>query len=124
MVWIVLLSSNGYSYVFSELNFDLIMCFYLTGASFSETFYGLRRVPMNVLSDPAKSDKLSPTQLTASLLLLTLFPYLRAKLKNAATKYRLEEGTAGAPKVKSFSHTVLMSNWWYIEKNIFFLFCF
>jgi len=57
-------------------------------ASFSETFYGLKRV--SVIDSKLKG-KLSHKQQILSLILIVTLPYLKNKLAKLSLKYRLEE---------------------------------
>lgn len=55
------------------------------GASFSESFYGLQRLSLS-----NGKTVLSRKQFISSILLLTLFPYLKQKLEALAVKFKLE----------------------------------
>lgn len=59
-----------------------------TAASFSETFYGLKRV---AVIDSKFKGKLSYKQQILSLILIVTLPYLKNKLTKFSLKYRLEE---------------------------------
>ncbi|XP_017888589.1 peroxisome assembly protein 12 [Ceratina calcarata] len=64
-------------------------------ASFSEAFYGLKRV---VATDSKVKRNLSNEQKKLSLILIVLFPYVRSKLSQLSEKYKLEELDGCAPK--------------------------
>ncbi|KAK1123455.1 hypothetical protein K0M31_008163 [Melipona bicolor] len=64
-------------------------------ASFSETFYGLKRI--TVVDSKIKS-KISNKQRHLSLVLTVLFPYIKSKLSHLSEKYKLEELDGCAPK--------------------------
>lgn len=57
-------------------------------ASFSETFYGLKRIAVD---DSKVQQTLSKSQERLSLLLLVLYPYLKSKLHDLSQKYKLEQ---------------------------------
>lgn len=57
------------------------------GSSFAENFYGLRRVSVH---NPTSS-QLPLHEARISLMCLTVLPYLRSKLEQLATQFRLEE---------------------------------
>ncbi|XP_036139804.1 peroxisome assembly protein 12 isoform X2 [Monomorium pharaonis] len=57
-------------------------------ASFSETFYGLKRV--TVINNKLK-EKLSHKQQILSLIFIVTFPYLKNKLSQLSLKYKLRE---------------------------------
>lgn len=59
-----------------------------SAASFSETFYGLKRV---AVIDSKLKEKLSRKQQLLSLILIVTLPYLKNKLIKLTLKYRLEE---------------------------------
>ena len=52
------------------------------GASFSENFYGLRRIPLNstALTRRLKKDSLPRQQILGSLFFIILFPYIKERL--------------------------------------------
>ncbi|XP_043262164.1 peroxisome assembly protein 12 [Colletes gigas] len=66
-------------------------------ASFSEAFYGLKRV--GIINSKIKNN-LSNRQKTLSLTLIVLFPYLKNKLSNLSRRYKLEEIDGCAPQNK------------------------
>ncbi|RLU17165.1 hypothetical protein DMN91_011234 [Ooceraea biroi] len=57
-------------------------------ASFSETFYGLKRV---AVVDSKLTGSLSRKQQLLSLILVVTFPYLKNKLAQLSSKYKLQE---------------------------------
>lgn len=57
-------------------------------ASFSECFYGLQRVAVTPSPEFSRGGRLSARSETASLLVLTLWPYLRDKLYGAMERWR------------------------------------
>ncbi|XP_072753415.1 peroxisome assembly protein 12-A isoform X2 [Anoplolepis gracilipes] len=57
-------------------------------ASFSETFYGLKRV---AVVDSQLKGNLSHKQQIVSLILIVIFPYLKNKLAQLSSRYKLEE---------------------------------
>lgn len=59
-----------------------------SAASFSETFYGLKRV--TVVNSKLK-EKLSYKQHILSLILIVTFPYLKNKLAQLSARYKLQE---------------------------------
>ncbi|XP_051161041.1 peroxisome assembly protein 12-like [Leptopilina boulardi] len=75
-------------------------------ASFSEKFYGLKRVS---LKNSNTITKLSKNQKQASLILLILFPYLNKKLDALRKKYSLELSSPNCPKLKRRLITVFIS---------------
>lgn len=68
---------------------------YVTAASFSETFYGLKRIS---LVDKKFHDQLSTKQKYLSLLFLVLLPYFREKLSKLSYRYKLQEADNYIPK--------------------------
>ena len=66
-------------------------------ASFSETFYGLKRI---AVTDSKLKSKLSKEQEKLSLILIVLFPYLKNKLLDLSQRYKLEEIDGCAPQTK------------------------
>ncbi|XP_015430441.1 PREDICTED: peroxisome assembly protein 12 [Dufourea novaeangliae] len=66
-------------------------------ASFSEAFYGLKRI---AIIDSKIRQKLPKKRAKLSLVLLVLFPYLKSKLYQLAQRYRLEEADDSAPQTK------------------------
>ena len=52
---------------------------YITAASFSETFYGLKRV---TVKDSKVKLNLDNRRLNLSLIILVVFPYLQRKIEN------------------------------------------
>lgn len=75
-------------------------------ASFSEKFYGLKRVS---LRDPNTITNLSKSQKNASLILLVLFPYLNKKLDVVRKKYSLQVSSHNFPKLKKRLITAFLS---------------
>lgn len=65
--------------------------------SFSETFYGLKRI---ALVNQKFHDQLSQKQKYFSLMLLVLLPYLRGKLLKLSYRYKLQEVDNYIPKSK------------------------
>lgn len=61
---------------------------YVSGATFSESFYGLQRAP---IKQSSSRNALGRKELLLSLLIVTLFPYFKTKLSNLAERYYLEE---------------------------------
>lgn len=59
-----------------------------SAATFSETFYGLKRV---AVIDSKLKGNLSHKQQVLSLILIVIFPYLKNKLAQLSSKYKLEE---------------------------------
>ncbi|GAB1867699.1 Peroxisome assembly protein 12 [Camponotus japonicus] len=57
-------------------------------ATFSETFYGLKRV---AVVDSKLKGNLSHKQQILSLILIVIFPYLKNKLAQVSSRYKLEE---------------------------------
>lgn len=57
-------------------------------ASFSETFYGLKRL---AIDDSKVQQNLSKARERLSLIFLVLYPYLKGKLHDLSQKYKLEE---------------------------------
>lgn len=57
-------------------------------ASFSETFYGVKRV---AVVDSKLKGNLSNKQQILSLILIVIFPYLKNKLAQLSSRYKLEE---------------------------------
>ncbi|KAF7408668.1 hypothetical protein HZH66_003205 [Vespula vulgaris] len=66
-------------------------------ASFSETFYGLKRIS---LIDKKFHDQLSAKQKYLSLMFLVLLPYFREKLSKLSYRYKLQEADNYIPKSK------------------------
>lgn len=68
----------------------LLQRYYLRrySASFSETFYGLKRV---TVVNSKLQEKLSHQQQILSLILVVTFPYLKNKLVQLSLKYKLQE---------------------------------
>ncbi|XP_011883508.1 PREDICTED: peroxisome assembly protein 12 [Vollenhovia emeryi] len=64
-------------------------------ASFSESFYGLKRV--TVVNSKLK-ENLSYKQQILSLILIVTFPYLKNKLAQLSTKYKLQEADGNIPR--------------------------
>ncbi|KAG5309355.1 PEX12 protein, partial [Acromyrmex insinuator] len=58
-------------------------------ASFSETFYGLKRVTI-INSKTGLQKKLSHKQQILSLIIIVTFPYLKNKLVQLSSKYKLQ----------------------------------
>lgn len=81
---------NYYDETFLGINV-LLQYYYLWkhDASFSENFYGLKRVTLN------STKPLSETQRQLSLLMLTVLPYFKRKLQEKITIYKVQkaEGT-------------------------------
>ncbi|PSN38097.1 Peroxisome assembly protein 12 [Blattella germanica] len=88
--WLV----NWFEEVYLAFN-TLLQYHYLRchGASFAEVFYGLQRTPLKGISP--RFPRLPPIEEARSLICLTLIPYLKAKLEERATKFRLEGVTQG-----------------------------
>jgi len=59
-----------------------------SAASFSETFYGLKRV---TVINSKLQEKLSHKEQILSLILIVIFPYLKNKLVQFISKYKLQE---------------------------------
>lgn len=79
-------------------------------ASFSEKFYGLKRVS---LIFPNTVTNLSTKQKSASLILLVLFPYLNKKIDSLRSKYSQEESSQNLPRlkrslIKAFNHIYIV----------------
>ncbi|XP_033332624.2 peroxisomal biogenesis factor 12 isoform X1 [Megalopta genalis] len=66
-------------------------------ASFSEAFYGLKRI---AIVDSIIKRKLSNKQERLSLILIVVFPYLKQKLQQISQRYQLEEIDGCAPQSK------------------------
>ncbi|XP_049879275.1 peroxisome assembly protein 12 [Pectinophora gossypiella] len=66
-------------------------------ASFSECFYGLLRVPAHISGEFSSGQRLPPRAEVASLLLLTVLPYVRDKVERITQQWREddEEGRLG-----------------------------
>lgn len=66
-------------------------------ASFSEAFYGLKRI---AIKDSTIKHKLSSRQEKLCLILTVLFPYLKSKLQQLSERYQLEKIDGSAPRSK------------------------
>lgn len=66
----------------------LYLVFFTTAASFSETFYDLKRVSVH---KSKLQEKLSHKQQVLSLIIIVAFPYLKTKLEQLSSKYILDE---------------------------------
>ncbi|XP_003403196.3 peroxisome assembly protein 12 isoform X2 [Bombus terrestris] len=77
----------------------ILQWYYLNkySASFSETFYGLKRI---TVVDSKIRSKLSNKQKHLSLILTVIFPYIKNKLSQLSQRYKLEELDGCAPKSK------------------------
>ncbi|XP_076758183.1 peroxisomal biogenesis factor 12 isoform X2 [Xylocopa sonorina] len=64
-------------------------------ASFSEAFYGLKRIA--VIDSKVERD-LSKEQKKLSLMLIVLFPYIKNKLSRLSNEYKLEQADGYTPK--------------------------
>lgn len=64
--------------------------YHVSAASFSETFYGLKRV--------SKGGKLSTREERLSLFMLVVFPHVRNKLLKLSEKYRLDHADGIVPE--------------------------
>lgn len=88
--------------------------FLLTGGSFAEAFYGLRRVPI-VKTDHPGDNPLPLKNEKLSLIYLVVFNYWRSKLEQLMEKWRLEEADGITPQgqVSYCSHHMLnrRMNW-------------
>lgn len=73
-----------------------------SAASFSETFYGLKRV---AVVDSKLKRNLSYKQQILSLILIVIFPYLKNKLAQLSSKYQLEEVDGRASREASLKYT-------------------
>lgn len=67
----------------------------ILAASFSETFYSLKRI--TIVNSKIKCE-LSNKQRKFSLMLTVLFPYIKIKLSQLVEKYKLEEVDDCVPK--------------------------
>ncbi|XP_012054593.1 PREDICTED: peroxisome assembly protein 12 [Atta cephalotes] len=77
-------------------------------ASFSETFYGLKRVTI-INSKTGLQEKLSHKQQILSLIIIVTFPYLKNKLVQLSSKYKLQNinNTSRKKRQKFFSKYVV-----------------
>ncbi|KAF3428585.1 hypothetical protein E2986_02987 [Frieseomelitta varia] len=75
---------------------------YVPAASFSETFYGLKRI---TVADSKIKSRISNKQKYLSLVLTVLFPYIKSKLSHLSEKYKLEEVDGCAPKSLMFHYS-------------------
>lgn len=71
-------------------------------ASFSETFYGLKRV---AVVDSQLKGNLSHKQQIVSLILIVIFPYLKNKLAQLSSRYKLEEVDGLTSREASLKYT-------------------
>lgn len=78
-------------------SFNLISLLF-SAASFSETFYGLKRITVD---NSELKEELSSKQRLLSLLLLVLVPYLKQKLARLSMRYQLEEADGYVPQKAS-----------------------
>lgn len=69
----------------SRIKFNFCL---FSAASFSETFYGLKRI---AVVDSELKEKLTHKQRVLSFVLLVVLPYLQNKLAQFSLKYQLEE---------------------------------
>lgn len=72
-----------------------------SAASFSETFYGLKRV---AVVDSKLKRNLSYKQQILSLILIVIFPYLKNKLAQLSSRYQLEEVDGRASREASLKY--------------------
>lgn len=77
------------------MKFSFVKDLYIPAASFSETFYGLKRI---TIVDSKIKSKLSNKQKHLSLILTVVFPYIKNKLSQLSQRYKLEELDGCAPK--------------------------
>lgn len=79
---------------------DIYKGVFFPAASFSETFYGLKRI---AIRDSKGRYKLTETQEKLSLILIVLFPYLKNKLLELSQRYKLQEIDGHVPQTVNIS---------------------
>lgn len=73
----------------------------IAAASFSESFYGLLRVPLSSRSEFGAGPRLPAALERASLALLVLGPYVRDKLEAVVERWRQDDDDGRLGKVRT-----------------------
>lgn len=82
----------------------------ILAASFSETFYSLKRI---IIVNSKVKCELSNKQRRLSLMLTILFPYIKIKLSQLVEKYKLEE--VDDSKVGNYTHNFFFNLYFFTQ---------